>query len=342
MSFFNNFPIVDYKFGNEVDTALFQNLTVYVDLIDQVIDNSSLYTTYTIQDGERPDSLSFKLYGTVDHYWTFYLLNNKLRIQGWPLTYQDQHTQAEVFYPNTVLTTQESMHSKFYLNNIVATKPFSNPPFKGKILEKNYDMGQLVVRPLEEVRTITVTNGGAGYTSVPTVTFTGGGGSGTTATAVISSGAVTSIVVTNGGEDYEQAPTVTISEPDVKGSTNATATATLSSNAISANAVIYSQRNQPDTTLWDEDEVDLLRVFSTAKQNKAVHHYENSSGEIVDIPLSSVAGNALNLNTGLVGLTAVTNEERMFESNQNLRIIKVLKPELVDRISDEFQSLVNS
>ena len=36
MSFFSNFPIVDYKFGNEVDTSLFQNLTVYVDLIDQV------------------------------------------------------------------------------------------------------------------------------------------------------------------------------------------------------------------------------------------------------------------------------------------------------------------
>ena len=342
MSFFTNFPLVDYKFGNEVDTALFQNLTVYVDLFDQIIDNTSLYTSYTIQDGERPDSLSFKLYGTVDHYWTFYLLNNKLRIQGWPLTYQDQHTQAEKFYPNTVLTTQESMHSKFFLNDIVATKPFSDPPFKAKILEKNYDMGQLVVRPLEEVRTITVTNGGEGYTSVPTVTFTKGGGSGAAATAIISSGSVTSIVVTSGGEDYETAPTVTISEPDVKGSTNATATATLSSNAISANAVIYSQKNQPDTTLWDEDEVDLLRVFSTAKQNKAVHHYENSSGEIVDIPLSSVAGNALNLDTGLVGLTAVTNEERMFESNQNLRQIKTFKPELVDRISDEFQSLVNS
>ena len=342
MSFFSNFPIVDYKFGNEVDTSLFQNLTVYVDLIDQVIDNSSLYNTYTIQDGERPDSLSFKLYGTVNHYWTFYLLNNKLRIQGWPLTYQEQHTRAEVFYPNTVLTTQESMHSKFYLNNILATKPFSNPPFKGKILEKNYDMGQLVVRPLEEVRTITVTNGGEGYTTVPTVTFTKGGGSGAVATAIVTSGSVTSIVVTSGGENYETAPTVTISEPDVKGSTNATATATLSSNAISANAVVYSQRNQSDTTLWDDDEVDLLRVFSTAKQNKAVHHYENSSKEIVDIPLSSVAGNALNLNTGLVGLTAVTNEERMFESNQSLRIIKILKPELIDRISDEFQSLVNS
>jgi len=342
MSFFSNFPIVDYKFGNEVDTSLFQNLTVYVDLIDQVIDNSSLYNTYTIQDGERPDSLSFKLYGTVNHYWTFYLLNNKLRIQGWPLTYQEQHTRAEVFYPNTVLTTQESMHSKFYLNNILATKPFDNPPFKAKILEKNYDMGQLVVRPLEEVRTITVTNGGEGYTTVPTVTFTKGGGSGAVATAIVTSGSVTSIVVTSGGEDYETAPTVTISEPDVKGSTNATATATLSSNAISANAVVYSQRNQSDTTLWDDDEVNLLRVFSTAKQNKAVHHYENSSKEIVDIPLSSVAGNALNLNTGLVGLTAVTNEERMFESNQSLRIIKILKPELIDRISDEFQSLVNS
>ena len=81
MSFFSNFPIVNYKFGNEVSDTIFQNLTVYVDLIDQIIDNASLYTKYTIQDGERPDSLSYKLYDTVDHYWTFYLLNKKLRIK---------------------------------------------------------------------------------------------------------------------------------------------------------------------------------------------------------------------------------------------------------------------
>ena len=38
MAYFTNFPFVDYNFGNEIDPAVFQNLTVYVDLIDQVVE----------------------------------------------------------------------------------------------------------------------------------------------------------------------------------------------------------------------------------------------------------------------------------------------------------------
>lgn len=58
------------------------------------------------------------------------------------------------------------------------------------------------------VTQITVTAGGSGYTSAPTVTFTGGGGSGATATATISGGAVTSITITNAGTGYTSAPTI--------------------------------------------------------------------------------------------------------------------------------------
>lgn len=51
---------------------------------------------------------------------------------------------------------------------------------------------------------ITVTAGGTGYTSAPTVTITGANsqGSGATATATVSSGAVTAITLTNAGSGY--------------------------------------------------------------------------------------------------------------------------------------------
>jgi hypothetical protein len=58
------------------------------------------------------------------------------------------------------------------------------------------------------VTTISVTNGGSGYTTAPIVTISGGGGSGATATATISGGAVTTISVTNGGSGYTSAPSV--------------------------------------------------------------------------------------------------------------------------------------
>ncbi len=58
---------------------------------------------------------------------------------------------------------------------------------------------------------VTITNGGSGYTSPPTVTISGGGGSGATAVATISGGVVTGITLTNRGSNYTSAPTLTFS-----------------------------------------------------------------------------------------------------------------------------------
>ncbi len=85
-------------------------------------------------------------------------------------------------------------------------------------------------RPVDGVSAISVDTGGAGYTSVPTVTITGDG-AGATATAVINSvdGTVTEIVLDNAGYGYTVAPTVTISGGGA--TEDATATATLGSVA---------------------------------------------------------------------------------------------------------------
>ncbi len=66
---------------------------------------------------------------------------------------------------------------------------------------------------------ITVTTGGAGYTSAPTVSISGGGGSGATATATVTAGAVTSIALTNPGANYTSSPLVTISGGGGSGAT---------------------------------------------------------------------------------------------------------------------------
>ncbi|MGD0281726.1 MAG: hypothetical protein ABSB95_05115 [Dissulfurispiraceae bacterium] len=61
-----------------------------------------------------------------------------------------------------------------------------------------------------KVTGITVTAGGSGYTSTPTVTISGGFGSGAAAVATVSGGKVTGITVTAGGSSYTSAPTIPI------------------------------------------------------------------------------------------------------------------------------------
>lgn len=61
------------------------------------------------------------------------------------------------------------------------------------------------------VTSATITEGGTGYASAPTITFSGGGGTGATATATVTAGVVTAIAISAGGSGYASAPTMSFS-----------------------------------------------------------------------------------------------------------------------------------
>lgn len=222
MSYFRNFPLITYKFGDETTETLFQDLSAHVDLFEQVSDQVSFYEYYTIIDGERPDTLSYKLYNTVDYYWMFSLLNPQLIYQGWPLTTNQLYTYATDLYPYTTLNVDlsspvslQSFLTHFKVGEVLYQGNANNPSAKAVIIEKNTDLGQLVVKPIIEVRSIQITEGGAGYNYPPVITISGGGGSGATASASLTGNSLNSIVVVSGGSGYTSVPTVTIEPPDL-------------------------------------------------------------------------------------------------------------------------------
>lgn len=61
------------------------------------------------------------------------------------------------------------------------------------------------------IKTMSITNGGSGYTAAPTVTITGGNGSGATAVATVEGGSITAINVVNPGSGYTTAPVISFS-----------------------------------------------------------------------------------------------------------------------------------
>jgi hypothetical protein len=142
MTFFAGFPVERYKFGNEAYNTAFQNMSAYVEVIDRLKDDASFYTYYTILDGDRPDVLSQKFYGSVDFYWTFYFLNDELRKTGWPVSYNELVAFVQKKYPNTTIVTKDDMFNKFavgeYLHGITSDTT-------AKIIDRNVDLGQIVV-----------------------------------------------------------------------------------------------------------------------------------------------------------------------------------------------------
>ena len=142
-NYFKNFGFAEYKFGNNTDIDLSQDLTKYVDLIDQVRNNVSFTEKYNILSGDRPDVVSFKLYGTMNYYWTFYLMNDHLKLSGWPLNNDEILDQVKSKYPNRVLTTTSEIGALFPVGQVIEGQSSSAI---GEIVKRNLDLGQLFVK----------------------------------------------------------------------------------------------------------------------------------------------------------------------------------------------------
>ena len=105
------------------------------------------------------------------------------------------------------------------IDNVTVAITTTTRPYEGQVVY----FGELY----QSVDTITVTNGGSGYTTAPTVTIAAPAGpSGITATAFASilNGSVTEITLITSGSQYTSTPSITISAPG--SGTTATSTAT--------------------------------------------------------------------------------------------------------------------
>jgi len=142
MSYFKDFPLQFYSFGDGEESALVQNIATYVDILDDIKLNSSFYQDHYVQGGERPDQTAFMLYKNPHLHWTFYLMNDKIREQGWPLAYNQVVERVKSDYSGYVLSTQDSIHSILAVGDSI-TGAISNAV--GIIKYKNLDLGQIYV-----------------------------------------------------------------------------------------------------------------------------------------------------------------------------------------------------
>ena len=144
-NYFKNFKFVPYSFGDREDPVLFNNLTEYVDIIDKIKQEVSFLNRYTIVGGDRPDSLSFKLYGSIDYYWTFYLMNDDLRYSGWPVDTGGLLEAAISKYPNRTIVTADDIGALFPVGQVVEGATSGTT---GTIIKRNLDLGQLVIKTI--------------------------------------------------------------------------------------------------------------------------------------------------------------------------------------------------
>lgn len=142
--YFKNIASVPIDIDASGNLDLMKNLTARAKLSDELINNIGYYETVEIVDGERPDHLSQRLYGSDEFHWTFLLLNPQIKNiwDDWPMSSSQLIDYCVNKYQYLAADTNESLVDKFILGETVTGGVSSAT---GIVKEIHVNMGYLVI-----------------------------------------------------------------------------------------------------------------------------------------------------------------------------------------------------
>jgi len=144
--------IVDVDGSGNFD--LLKNLTAKAKVSDELINNAGFYQTVEVIDGERPDHLSQRLYGSDKYHWTFLLLNPQIKNiwDDWPMKYSQLVEYCIEKYQYLAADTDTTLNNKFILGETVQGQVSGA---LGKVKEIHVNMGYVVIEKTSGTFTIT-------------------------------------------------------------------------------------------------------------------------------------------------------------------------------------------
>jgi len=119
--FFSHFKTVPYDMNGDGVYDEIVNLTNSVRITEKLADDVSLYEYIVVTDGQRPDQLSYALYGNTKYYWTFLLTNPWLRNfwNDWPKDDSQLLDYSLTRHYGVAAMTNDSLSNKFTLGETV-------------------------------------------------------------------------------------------------------------------------------------------------------------------------------------------------------------------------------
>ena len=102
MQYFNEFPEIDYNItGQKGKTKKVTDIWRRVKVRSKIANNLALFDKYDVEEGESPETVSYKLYGSTDYFWVVCLMNNVVnRFHDWPLPQHEFQKYVEGKYAN--------------------------------------------------------------------------------------------------------------------------------------------------------------------------------------------------------------------------------------------------
>jgi hypothetical protein len=85
-NYFFNFPKTVYGLNGSTSLDVVTNLTTSFSFDESLTENSILYYEYSVSDGETPEIVAHKLYGSSESHWILLKLNGIMDVKkDWPL-----------------------------------------------------------------------------------------------------------------------------------------------------------------------------------------------------------------------------------------------------------------
>tara|TARA_B100000073_G_scaffold340412_1_gene340207 strand:- start:2894 stop:3421 length:528 start_codon:yes stop_codon:yes gene_type:complete len=120
--YFSKFPDIIYDPDRDGQFQICKNILRRVALREKVRTNTLLYDTYDVKEGESPESLADRLYGSPEYHWVVLMVNNVTdRYHDWPMTtpqflemVADKYDNVDAVHHYEI--TQESGSTKVKIN----------------------------------------------------------------------------------------------------------------------------------------------------------------------------------------------------------------------------------
>jgi Base plate wedge protein 53 len=103
MSYFSQFSYLSYpSFEDPTKSVFVKNILERVVLHVNPFDDRRVYYDYTIKDGDTPQTIATRYYGSVEYYWTIMLVNNIFDYNwDWPLNEKEFNSYIVDKYGST-------------------------------------------------------------------------------------------------------------------------------------------------------------------------------------------------------------------------------------------------
>lgn len=348
MSFFSQFPKLSYDFNRTGTTQQMVNIFKSVRSQSSILNRSTLYKKYNIQDGVRPDIISEKLYGTPDYYWTFFIINDFLHdgLQAWPMSnstlqqYLKTHYngKAIIFTPTTTEgETKNSIAGKLDLGALVYGV---RSGAVGRIVRKDIDLNLIVLEDI--IDGVQGRNPQTGQTDENIL----GGGFRTDEniqSEYTISNSVTSTLGTEGANtlqpsiiyDYAEAPAYYYikGDPDEKPVTSPTTMPTQIDQTTSIYSEIqWNTQLQAQVANYSDE---LLNAQQRGDNDFIITNTESEN------PLISSGGYEPTDSDPTSEIVFKSNREYIIEKNEARSNIRVINPDFINEFVEEFEKIIN-